>query len=75
MDNDVNAAEALANSIGNRRAPFGTGYICGDEHFVGRTVGRRPRGSQDFDARISQPGHNSFADTLGAAGDEGPKAA
>jgi len=70
MDYDVDDAKALADSIGNRRAASGTGYVCSDEHLIGSILDPRSRRSQDFDTSVLQTGHNSFADTLGAAGDE-----
>jgi hypothetical protein len=38
-------------------------------------IDARSRCGQDFGTRVSQPGHNSFTDTLGSAGDEGAKTA
>src|ERR1700680_4814890 len=74
MNNDVDAAEAFADGIGNLRAGFRTGHIGGDEHLVAGMLATRSCGGKDFDTGISQPGDNSLANTLGAARDEGAKA-
>src|SRR6266853_1118234 len=75
VDHDVNPAKALANSTGNGRAAFRTGHVCGNEHRIGRMIDARSRCGQDFGTGVSQPGNNSFTDTLGSAGDEGAKTA
>ena len=71
VDNDVNTAKMVANRFGNGRAALSSGDVCSDEHLICRIVGARSRRGQDIDAGLSQPGHNGFADTLSAAGDEG----
>jgi hypothetical protein len=68
VDEDVNAAEALADGIDDRCTAFDRGDVSGNEHLIAR-LRTRSRCDQDLGAQLSQPSCDRCTDALGAACD------
>src|SRR5260221_3015614 len=75
MDNDVDAAEAITNRVGHDRTALGSGNIRRDEQIgVGKFGRCCSSGGEYLHTSLAQPRDYRFADALGAARDERPKA-